>query len=130
VCVANGETALRLGSWLRLYRDASPRCVVVDHSVVVVPEHVLRRGRALQPATHRKLEQWVSSCGTRTRTAMGRALQLAINHKLEQRVSICGTRTRTAMGYGSATSNKSQIRAAGIELWYQNTHYNGVGLCN
>lgn len=32
----------------RPYLDASPRCVVIDHFGVVVPQHVLRRRWALQ----------------------------------------------------------------------------------
>jgi len=104
VCgVVDNEATVGLGARLRGYRDASPRCVVVDHVLVVVPEHVLRWGRALQPATHRKSQP---------------------------RVLSCGTRTRTEVGYYSAASNTSKIRAAGIELWYQNTYCGWVGLCN
>jgi hypothetical protein len=42
VSVANGQAALRLQAWLRLDGDAAARRIVVDHAVVVVPEHVLR----------------------------------------------------------------------------------------
>jgi hypothetical protein len=47
VGVADGETALRLGAGFRLHRNAASGCVVVDHAVVVVPEHVLRWGGTL-----------------------------------------------------------------------------------
>jgi hypothetical protein len=48
VCVADGQSALRLGTRLGLYRNAAPRRVVVNHPVVVVPEHVLWWCGALQ----------------------------------------------------------------------------------
>jgi hypothetical protein len=48
VGVANGQTTLRLGARLRLHRNAASWCIVVDHAVVVVPEHVLRWGGTLQ----------------------------------------------------------------------------------
>lgn len=54
--VANGETALRLEAGLRLDGDASPRRIVVDHAVVVVPEHVLRGGGTLQRKSDAKHE--------------------------------------------------------------------------
>ena len=41
MCVADGQPALRLGARVGLHRNAASRCVVVDHAVVVVPEHVL-----------------------------------------------------------------------------------------
>jgi hypothetical protein len=48
VCVADGQSALRLGARVGLHRNATSRRVVVDHAVVVVPEHVLWWCGALQ----------------------------------------------------------------------------------
>lgn len=53
---ADGQRRLRLGPRLREHAHARRR-VVVDHARVVVPEHVLRRHRAL-----RKRNQLASSC--------------------------------------------------------------------
>jgi hypothetical protein len=42
VCgVVDDEAAMGLGTRLRADSDTASRCVVVDHAVVVVPEHVL-----------------------------------------------------------------------------------------
>lgn len=40
---ADGEPRLRARPRFCLHRDASPGSVVVDHAVIMVPEHVLRR---------------------------------------------------------------------------------------
>ena len=48
MCVADGQSALCLGARLGLHRNAPSRRVVVDHAVVVIPEHVLRWCGALQ----------------------------------------------------------------------------------
>jgi hypothetical protein len=46
--VVDDEATMGLGARLRAHCDASPRSVVVDHVVIVVPEHVLRGGRTLK----------------------------------------------------------------------------------
>lgn len=48
VGITNGEPALRLCPGKCLHADAIPGRVVVDHAVVVVPEHVLWRRGTLQ----------------------------------------------------------------------------------
>lgn len=48
VRVAYGETALGAGARNRLHRDAASRRIIVDHVLVMVPEHVLGRCGALQ----------------------------------------------------------------------------------
>jgi len=49
VCsVVDDEAAVGLGTGLRADGDTASRCVVVDHALVVIPEHVLWRGRALE----------------------------------------------------------------------------------
>lgn len=49
VCgVVDDEATVSLGARLGAHGDTSSRRVVVDHVLVVVPEHVLRRGRALE----------------------------------------------------------------------------------
>lgn len=48
VCgVVDDEATVSLGTRLGADGDTSSRCVVVYHVLVVVPEHVLRRRRAL-----------------------------------------------------------------------------------
>ena len=46
--VVDDEAAVRLGTRLGADGDTASRCVVVDHVLVVVPEYVLWRGRALK----------------------------------------------------------------------------------
>lgn len=46
-CLANRQSALSW-SWIGLYGHAAARGVVVYHPVIVIPEHVLRRRRALE----------------------------------------------------------------------------------
>jgi len=48
-CLANRQPALSwFVSWIGLYGHAAARGVVVYHPVIVIPEHVLRRRRALE----------------------------------------------------------------------------------
>jgi hypothetical protein len=56
VCVSYGQTTLRLEAWLRLHCDATSRRIVVDHAIVMVPEHVLRWGGTLQRKSDGKHE--------------------------------------------------------------------------
>jgi hypothetical protein len=44
----NGQPRLAFGAGLRLHSYAPPGRVVVDHPIVVIPEHVLRRLRTLR----------------------------------------------------------------------------------
>jgi hypothetical protein len=46
--VVDDEATMGFGTRLGAYTDASSRCVVADHAVVMVPEHVLWWGRALK----------------------------------------------------------------------------------
>jgi hypothetical protein len=49
VCgVVDDEATMGLGPRLRAHCDTSQRRVIVDHVLVVVPEHVLRGGRTLK----------------------------------------------------------------------------------
>lgn len=48
VGLADGKAALGLRPRFRLHGDSTPRRVVVDHAVVMVPEHVLGRLGALK----------------------------------------------------------------------------------
>lgn len=47
-CTVNYQAAVSLRTGLRAHGDSAPGRVVVDHVVIVVPEHVLRRRRTLQ----------------------------------------------------------------------------------
>lgn len=44
----DGQSGLTFGPRLRIHRYPTPGRVIVDHTLVVVPEHVLRRRRTLQ----------------------------------------------------------------------------------
>lgn len=57
VRLSNGESALSFCTGFGLHGDSSSSCVVVDHTVVVVPEHVLWRLRALQNRWYRASEE-------------------------------------------------------------------------
>lgn len=62
VRLSNGESALSFGAGFGLHGDSSSSCVVVDHAVIVVPEHVLWRLRALQNRWYRVSEE-IEQCG-------------------------------------------------------------------
>lgn len=51
VRIPNCESTLCSWSWNGFDSYSTPSCVIVDHVVIVIPEHVLRRGWALWNTT-------------------------------------------------------------------------------
>lgn len=84
--LSNGESALSFGAGFGLHGDSSSSCVVVDHTVVVVPEHVLWRLRALQNRWFRASEE-IEQCGG---VSLFPVVRLPIALKDEQIAFRCG----------------------------------------